>query len=75
MKYDFQPYGLPDDSTHFQRRNSALAVRMEVNDERVLIRPACSGPIPIGGTFVEYFLSSELFTLDFDEGQCVIASI
>lgn len=74
-KHGFQPYGLPDGSTRFQRPNSELATKMEVSDERVLIRPDCEGPIMIGGTFVEYLLRSGLFTLDFDEGQCVIASI
>jgi len=75
MKHDFIPRMNADGSTSFRRRNSQWAVIMEANDESLLIRPDCKGPIMIGGTFVEEFLRSGLFTLDFDEGQCVIASI
>lgn len=64
-----------DGSTSFHRPNSYWAVNMLVDGERVFIEKACSSIITIGGTFVEEFLRTGLFTLEMRNGKCVIASI
>jgi hypothetical protein len=63
-----------DGSACFKRPNSNWAVNMLVDSNRVIIERACSGPIMIGGTFVEAFLRSGLFTLEMRNGLCAIVS-
>ena len=73
--HGFVPHMQADESTTFRRPNSYAAVRMTTDENCVTTHKDCDCPIMIGGTFVEEFLRTGLFTLEMKDGKCVIASI